>query len=585
MKCGTRSLAVLGALTLSAMGLVPASWAVDASQPGAFGAAQPGATEASQVEAAQGESAQVAPSDAAQAAAPEAPQAGATTSAQPNAGRATPADATQTDEAEVTQADASQATGANAAQAPQAGGAQATQPAQSENSAQSGDLSPGLVDTPISDIQAVGAGDDSAMVGAVVTTVGVTALNEAVGSDVWAFVPSPPIVPVDEDVIRSAFIYKKATVSAVGTSVIHDDAAFSGLARQPLAQEFARVSAERGPAASFVVIANHFKSKGCVPEGAPPGNTDCGDGQGNANAIRVAQASSLVDFAARFAGNPTLLVGDFNSYSQEDPIKTLQAAGWTRVSGEGMPSYVYSGRSGSLHHVFVNEVAKPLLAGVTSWAVNAQESIAFEYSRAGMNAHLPVEAANPYRSSDHNPEIIGLTLLGVDPAPTPGVTPSPGVSPAPTTASSPTRKPATPAPSRIARPATASSRDTAAGARPSAARSASRARGPAPRRASVLGFSWPEREAWPCPSPGARSADSSPSDVSANTQQGRHRRLPERKTHASQMDASRTRFNGGAVPRGRTEHSCRTSAGRGHPNCLGPVQPHGYSRAYSAGVQ
>ena len=34
----------------------------------------------------------------------------------------------------------------------------------------------------------------------------------------------------------------------------------------------------------------------------------------------------------------------------------------------------------------------PLLAGVTSWAVNAQESIAFEYSRAGMNAQLAVEA-------------------------------------------------------------------------------------------------------------------------------------------------------------------------------------------------
>ena len=69
MKCGTRSLAVLGALALSAMGLVPAAWAADMSQ--------------------------------------------------------------------------------------------------------SGEASPGLVDTPISDIQAVGEGDDSAMVGATVTTVGV----------------------------------------------------------------------------------------------------------------------------------------------------------------------------------------------------------------------------------------------------------------------------------------------------------------------------------------------------------------------------------------------------------------------------
>ena len=292
----------------------------------------------------------------------------------------------------------------------------------------------------------------------------VEALNEAAGAGTWAYVPSPPIIPADEDVIRVAFIYKPARVSPVGSSVIHDDPAFTGLARQPLAQEFARVSPERAAAPTFVVIANHFKSKGSVPEGAPAGNTDNGDGQGNANAIRVAQARALASFAARYADKPTLLVGDFNSYSQEDPIKTLEGTGWARVSGAGPASYVYSGRSGSLDHVFANAAAEPLLAGVTSWAVNAQESIAFEYSRAGMNAHLSVEADNPYRSSDHNPEIIGLTLLGADPAPTPGETPTPGVSPAPTPgaaptpASPPTRQPATPAPSRAARPATASSR-------------------------------------------------------------------------------------------------------------------------------
>ena len=294
----------------------------------------------------------------------------------------------------------------------------------------------------------------------------VEALNEAAGAGTWAYVPSPPIIPADEDVIRVAFIYKPARVSPVGSSVIHDDPAFTGLARQPLAQEFARVSLERAATPTFVVIANHFKSKGSVPEGAPAGNADNGDGQGNANAIRVAQARALASFAARYADKPTLLVGDFNSYSQEDPIKALEGAGWARVSGAGPASYVYSGRSGSLDHVFANAAAKPLLAGVTSWAVNAQESIAFEYSRAGMNAHLSVEADNPYRSSDHNPEIIGLTLLGADPAPTPGETPTPGVSPtlgtAPTPASPPTRQPAIPAPSRAARPATAASRASGA---------------------------------------------------------------------------------------------------------------------------
>ena len=43
MKYGTRSLAVLGALALSAMGLVPASWAVDVDQASAVEATQSGA--------------------------------------------------------------------------------------------------------------------------------------------------------------------------------------------------------------------------------------------------------------------------------------------------------------------------------------------------------------------------------------------------------------------------------------------------------------------------------------------------------------------------------------------------------------
>ena len=270
----------------------------------------------------------------------------------------------------------------------------------------------------------------------------VEALNKDAGAGTWAYVPSPVAVPEAEDVIRVAFIYKPATIAPVGPSLIHDDPAFTGLARQPLAQEFARVTGERSAPASFVVIANHFKSKGSVPEGAPAGNVDSGDGQGNANAIRVAQAGALASFAARFADKPTLLVGDFNSYSQEDPIKALEAAGWERVSGAGEASYVYAGRSGSLDHVFANAAAKPLLAGVTSWAVNAQESIAFEYSRAGMNAHLAVEADNPYRSSDHNPELIGLTLIGGDaPAPTPSAEPSSAPSAAPAPSAEPSADP------------------------------------------------------------------------------------------------------------------------------------------------
>ena len=243
----------------------------------------------------------------------------------------------------------------------------------------------------------------------------VNALNAAAGSEVWAYVPSPSTVPANEDVIRIAFIYKKATITPVGDSVIYDDPAYTGLARQPLAQEFKPITDANHEGKNFVVIANHFKSKGSAPKnlsGAEAAaNTDNGDGQGNSNGVRVKQARALATFAQRFNGTPTLLVGDFNAYTKEDPLKVLTDAGWAHESGHGDSSYVYGGRSGSMDHVFANSAAHPLITEVKSWAVNAQESIAFEYSRANYNAYLAFEADNPYRASDHNPEIIGLNLI------------------------------------------------------------------------------------------------------------------------------------------------------------------------------
>ena len=243
----------------------------------------------------------------------------------------------------------------------------------------------------------------------------VNALNAAAGSEVWAYVPSPSTVPANEDVIRIAFIYKKAKIAPVGDSVIYDDPAYTGLARQPLAQEFKPITDANHEGKNFVVIANHFKSKGSAPKnlsGAEAAaNTDNGDGQGNSNGVRVKQARALATFAQRFNGTPTLLVGDFNAYTMEDPLKVLTDAGWSHESGHGDSSYVYGGRSGSMDHVFANSAAHPLITEVKSWAVNAQESIAFEYSRANYNAYLAFEADNPYLASDHNPEIIGLNLI------------------------------------------------------------------------------------------------------------------------------------------------------------------------------
>ena len=80
----------------------------------------------------------------------------------------------------------------------------------------------------------------------------------------------------------------------------------------------------------FVAITNHFKSKG--GSGATGDNVDSGDGQGAYNADRVGQAEALVAFAERMKAETgtdrVLLMGDFNAYEKEDPIRVLEAAGY-----------------------------------------------------------------------------------------------------------------------------------------------------------------------------------------------------------------------------------------------------------------
>ncbi|WP_194785576.1 ExeM/NucH family extracellular endonuclease [Actinomyces haliotis] len=242
----------------------------------------------------------------------------------------------------------------------------------------------------------------------------VDALNAAAGETKWTYVPSPTTRPAlaDEDVIRNAFIYQPALVTTVGESSILDDAAFNGTARQPLAQAFKAVGADDSQ--HFVVITNHFKSKGSVLSGE--GNADSGDGQGANNAQRVLQAKALTAFAAQWSDLPTVILGDFNSYSKEDPITTIESAGYRLIDavvaeqgGSVGKSYQFDGRIGSLDHVLLNDKAAALVTGGKVWDVNADESIAFEYSRENDNV-TQLWAGNPYRASDHDPVKVGLRL-------------------------------------------------------------------------------------------------------------------------------------------------------------------------------
>ncbi|MFD3443321.1 ExeM/NucH family extracellular endonuclease [Microbacteriaceae bacterium 4G12] len=238
----------------------------------------------------------------------------------------------------------------------------------------------------------------------------VDALNAAAGEDRWAFVPSPADVPENEDVIRTAFIYDPRVVETVGDSVIFDDPAFAN-ARQPLAQAFELVGGTEEN--RFLAIVNHFKSKS---DGGAGADDDQGDGQGEFNAARVAQAEALVGFADDLRTETeierVLLSGDFNSYLMEDPIDVIREAGYTNVGARtGKQTYAFGGAVGSLDHIFVSDEAAGTIAGSDVWNINAYESVALEYSRYNYNVSDLYEP-DAYRSSDHDPILVGLDLTG-----------------------------------------------------------------------------------------------------------------------------------------------------------------------------
>ncbi len=244
----------------------------------------------------------------------------------------------------------------------------------------------------------------------------VDALNAEAGAGTWAFVPTPGDAgdQADEDVIRTAFVYRTDAVEPVGESVIHDVPVFD-VARDPLAQAFEPVG---GTSYSrFVVIVNHFKSKGSGP--------DDGTGQGNSNPQRVAEAQELVRFAedmkVRSGSEKVFLSGDFNAYTREDPMQVLYDAGYTDVGAahsSGEATYLFGGTVGSLDHVLGNDAASEVVTGADVWNISSVEPVALEYSRHNYNA-TDFYAPGPYRASDHDPLVVGLDLpLGAVPTAT-----------------------------------------------------------------------------------------------------------------------------------------------------------------------
>ena len=242
----------------------------------------------------------------------------------------------------------------------------------------------------------------------------VDALNARLGGTFYARVPDAA-TGGGTDAIKVGMIYKPAKLSLVGAA-LSDTAPINN--RAPMAQTFQLANGEK-----FNLIGNHLKSKDCGDSTPGAGDADQGDLQGCFNGTRVRQADELRAFAARVQSTSgvtdTLLVGDFNSYAQEDPIADLTSNGFVdqigRFNAFGY-SYVFNGASGRLDQAIANNTLSAKVSGALEWHINADEPLVIDYNLEFKQPACPTcdpdyYTPTPYRASDHDPIVVGLNLV------------------------------------------------------------------------------------------------------------------------------------------------------------------------------
>lgn len=234
----------------------------------------------------------------------------------------------------------------------------------------------------------------------------VDSLNALRGAGTYAL--STPGIRYGADQIVVGIIYKTAKVRPDGGPVFLNSS--NGIFLQnrlPLAQTFIDRRDER-----FTLIVNHLRSK--LGDGTGL-NADILDGQSAFNQVRT---DAIQEILAWIQGDPTrsgdpdfVMIGDYNAYEQEDPLRLLEAAGFVNVVPAGQ-SKDFDGFLGDLDHIFASpSMARQFVQG-GKWTINSVESLSrFQYDAADLlpgTSEDPI--GDPFRCSDHDPVIAGFTL-------------------------------------------------------------------------------------------------------------------------------------------------------------------------------
>ncbi len=240
-----------------------------------------------------------------------------------------------------------------------------------------------------------------------------TALNAAVGADPYVVVPEPSGGAAG-DFIRCVLLYRPSRISISGPC--HADYDIVWNTPNPLRYPLAQVFVENSTGERFIACLNHWKSKSS--SGASGLNTDQNDGQGAFNEQRRQQAARLLVWLAGVRAtsgdDDVLILGDLNSLGEEDPLDVLRAGGCIDQGTRFHPgdySYRLGDARGRLDHAFATLTMNAQVVDAAHWHINADEPAFYDYNMENKTAaQLLVNAGTPFRSSDHDPVLIGISL-------------------------------------------------------------------------------------------------------------------------------------------------------------------------------
>jgi predicted extracellular nuclease len=253
-------------------------------------------------------------------------------------------------------------------------------------------------------------------------------LNAAAGSDLYDWITIPENLLTDEglgggglgtDAIAVGIIYQPDRATPVGDVATFDiDALLTGADtnknRWPLAASF-DIDGQ-----AVTVVVNHFKSKGsaCDDVTVPAG---FGDGQddpqtASCDLVREYAAERLIEWVETKptgVNSPdTFVVGDLNSYAEEDPIRILEEAGYLDLVeryDDNAFTYKFDGRYGRLDYIMASPSAKRLVDDAEVWQLNSAEPYGYLYFNE------PIDES-AYASSDHDAVVAAISEPGKGPS-------------------------------------------------------------------------------------------------------------------------------------------------------------------------